>query len=144
MSLKKGMAGILGLSRTADRQNVKIHEEINLMDAINGHVKCKVHLQNYLEGRSKEQLDPMVICLDDRCVLGKWIHGPAFKHFQEHPSFYQLRAFHAQMHVIAANVIKHVLANERTAAEALMEEKYKEASRKVVKALAELNQRANA
>jgi Chemoreceptor zinc-binding domain len=144
MSLKKGMAGIFGLSRTPEQQKAKIHEEINLMDAINGHVKCKVHLQNYLEGRLKEQLDPMVICLDDRCVLGKWIHGPAFKHFHENPTFYQLRAFHAQMHVIAGNVIKHVLANERTAAEALMEEKYKEASRKVVKALAELNQRANA
>jgi hypothetical protein len=132
------------LSPDDKQQKGKVHEEINLMDAINGHVKCKVHLQNYLEGTSKEQLDPMVICLDDRCVLGKWIHGPAFKHFHEHPSFYQLRAFHAQMHVIAGNVIKHVLANERTAAMALMEEKYKEASRKVVKALAELNQRASA
>jgi len=144
MGLMNGIAGLFGLSHTEKKQKVHIHEAINFMDGINAHVKCKVHLLNHLNGSSAEPLDPAVIGRDDQCVLGKWIHGPAFRHFHMSPIFYQLRSQHAQMHHIAGNIVEHVQANNRAAAEALMEGKYKDASRKVMKALTELNQSAKA
>ena len=113
------------------------------MDEINAHIKWKVRLQNYLDGTSQEKLDPMIICRDDQCVLGKWIHGAALKHFHEDGTFHQLRADHAQFHFVAGNVVKHMQANERTEAEALMEGEYQQASRKVVVALTELHKHVN-
>jgi len=142
MSIMNGVAGFFGMS-LGTTQKAQIREELNLMDAIHAHVKWKVRLQDYLNGTSQEKLDPMVICRDDQCVLGKWIHGPALKHFHEDETFHQLRADHAQFHFVAGNVVKHVQTNERVAAEALMDGDYKHASRKVVQALTELNQHLN-
>jgi hypothetical protein len=140
MGMLDGVAGVFGLSGSDDRKKDGFQEEINFMDAINAHIKCKVHLQNFIDGKLQERLDSAVASRDDHCVLGKWIHGPAFRSFHMSPSFYQLRTQHAQMHYIAGNVIQHVHANDRAAAAVLMESTYKEASRKVVKALTELNQ----
>ena len=139
MSIMEGISGFIGSFRLADSQKNKIREEINLMDAANAHVKWKARLQDYLNGTSQEVLDPMIICRDDQCALDKWIHGDALKHFHEDPTFYQLRADHAQFHFIAGHVVRHVQANERAKAEALMDNEYKLASRKVVLALTELN-----
>lgn len=143
MSLMNGVAGFFGLSNVGVKVKEQIREEINLMDAVQAHVKWKVRLQDYLNGTSTEKLDPMIICRDDQCVLGKWIHGPALKHFHEDATFHQLRADHAQFHFIAGNVVKHVQDNERAAAEALMDGDYKQASHKVVHALTELNRHLN-
>jgi hypothetical protein len=130
------ISGWFGLTE-AKKESIK--NEINIMDAINAHVKWKVRLQDYLNGTSTETLDPMVICRDDQCVLGKWIHGPAMKHFHEHEAFHTLRADHAQFHFIAGNVVKKVQENDRGGANALMSNDYAHASRKVVQALNELN-----
>lgn len=143
MSIMGGVAGFFGLARLGAQEKEQIREEINVMDAVQAHVKWKVRLQDYLNGTSQEKLDPMVICRDDQCTLGKWIHGPALKHFHEDTTFHQLRADHAQFHFIAGTVVKHVQANERDAAEALMDGDYNRTSHKVVHALTELNQHLN-
>lgn len=143
MSIVDGVAGFLGLARASVEQKAQIREEINLMDAINAHVKWKVRLEDCLSGKSQEVLDPMVVCRDDQCVLGKWIHGAAVQHFHGDPTFHQLRSDHAEFHFIAGNVIRHVQANERDAAEALLNNDYKHASRRVVQALSELNKHVN-
>lgn len=143
MSMMDGVAGLFGMFRVGASQKVQIREEINLMDAINAHVKWKVRLQNYLNGTSEEKLDSMIICRDDQCVLGKWIHGPALKHFHNEGIFHQLRADHAQFHFVAGNVVKHVQTNDRTTAETLMDNEYQLASRKVIKALTELHKLVN-
>jgi len=92
-----------------------------------------------MDGHSEEKLDPMAVCRDDQCALGKWIHGPALRHFHEDGTFHQLRTDHAQFHLIAGNVVKHVQAHERTAAQALLDKEYQHTSHKVVYALTELN-----
>jgi len=143
MSLMRGVALFLGLSRSDESKKAQIRKEINLMDAINAHIKWKVRLQDYLSGISQENLDPMVICRDDQCVLGKWIHGPALKHLHEDATFHQLRSDHAQFHLVAGNVVRHVHANEYVKAVALMEGEYKRSSRKVVLALSKLNEQVN-
>jgi hypothetical protein len=115
-----------------------IKNEINIMDAINAHIKWKIRLERYLNGTSDENLDPNIICRDDQCVLGKWIHGPALKHFRDDDGFVALREDHAQFHVIAGKVVSNVQANDKAAADALMKGDYMVASRKVVHALTEL------
>jgi hypothetical protein len=143
MALMEGVAGLFGWARTTDSQKAQIRQELNVMDAINAHVRWKVRLQAYLNGTSTEELDPAVICRDDQCALGKWIHGPALKHFEGNETFHQLRTDHAEFHLIAGDVVNHVQANERPAAEALMDNEYKYASRRVVQALTELDQHVN-
>lgn len=130
------LSGWLGLS-AAKKEEIK--KEISIMEAIDAHVKWKVRLQNYLNGISDETLDPMVVCRDDQCALGKWIHGPALLHFHAYEEFHALRADHAEFHFVAARVIKKVHENDRAAADALMQNEYSHASRKVVHTLTELN-----
>ncbi len=130
------ITGWLGLSAS---KKEAIKSEINIMDAITAHIKWKVRLQDYLNGTSQEVLDPMVICRDDQCVLGKWIHGPATMHFHDYQEFHQLRADHAQFHFVAGNVVKKVQEHDRDGANRLMENEYAHTSRKVIQALNDLN-----
>ena len=120
-------------------KKASIRDEINIMDAINAHIQWKLRLERYLNGTSDEKLDPNVICRDDQCKLGKWIHGPALKHFQDDDGFVTLRDDHAQFHLIAGQVVTIMQENDKAAAEALLKGDYMRASRKVVHALTDLN-----
>lgn len=131
------IGGWLGLT-AAKKESIK--SEINIMDAIHAHVQWKVRLQNYLNGTSEEVLDPMAICRDDQCALGKWIHGPALTHFHDQDAFHKLRADHAQFHFIAGTVVKKVQDSDRAGATTLMEGDYAHTSHKVVLALNALHQ----
>ena len=122
-----------------ESKKASIRDEINIMDAINAHIQWKLRLERYLNGTSDEKLDPNVICRDDQCKLGKWIHGPALKHFQGDDGFVTLRDDHAQFHLIAGQVVTIMQENDKAAAEALMKSDYMRASRKVVHALTDLN-----
>lgn len=142
MGLFSGMASLFH-SHIDEGKRDKIRDEINLAEAVEAHITWKLRLQRYLDGKSEEELDPMVICRDDQCKLGQWIHGPALAHFHEFEPFHKLRADHAQFHYVAANVVKHVQGNERAAAEALFKGEYQHISHSVVMALTELNQLVN-
>jgi hypothetical protein len=120
-----------------------IRSEINISDAVAAHMKWKGRLQSYLDGTSQEQLDPMVICRDDQCVLGKWIHGPALNYFHGDEGFHKLRSDHANFHFIAGTVVKKVQENDKAAADALMRNDYAHASREVIHDLTELNKHLN-
>jgi hypothetical protein len=123
-----------------ESKQTNIQDEINIMDAIDAHVHWKIRLDRYLNGTSEEKLDPKIICRDDQCKLGKWLHGPALKYFHDDDvGFKTLRDDHAQFHVIAGNVVTNVQANNVAAAEMLMNGEYLHASRKVVRGLTKLN-----
>jgi hypothetical protein len=116
-----------------------ILSEINIPECIDAHMKWKGRLQKYLDGTSEEKLDPMIVCRDDQCVLGKWIHGPALKHFHNDDGFHKLRADHANFHFVAGTVIKKVQENDIPGSDALMQGEYARASRDVIQDLTELN-----
>ena len=116
-----------------------IRSEIDIAECIDAHMKWKGRLQSYLDGTSKEQLDPMIICRDDQCVLGKWIHGPALKHFHGDDGFHKLRSDHANFHFVAGNVVKKVQDKDLAGSDALLKNEYARASRDVVQDLTELN-----
>jgi hypothetical protein len=56
-------------------QQAEITQVVNLYDAVMAHNAWKKRLFEYLEGRSREDLQPTKICVDYLCVLGKWIHS---------------------------------------------------------------------
>lgn len=143
MGLLSGITGLLGFAKLDEGKRARIREEINLMEAIQAHVLWKVKLQDCIDGKSREKLDPMMVCRDDQCTLGKWIHGPAIKHFHGDETFHQLRSDHAQFHFVAGTVVQHVYAKEQAAAEALMKGEYQQVSHKVMVELAELNKHVN-
>lgn len=122
-----------------ESEKAKIVGSIDVMEAINAHVRWKIRLEKYLSGTSEEQLDPKIVCRDDQCVLGKWIHGVAHEHFQNDEGFKTLRTDHAQFHVVAGKVVTSVQSNDKATAEALMKNEYLQASRKVVHDLTELS-----
>jgi len=122
----------------------KIKDEINIMEAINAHILWKIRLEKYLDGTSEENLDANVICRDDQCKLGKWIHGPALHYFHEDDETLQiLRSDHAHFHVTAASIVTHVQAKQIAEAEAIMDGEYTQASRKVVRDLTLLGKHIN-
>jgi len=129
-------SSLLGLDE-ANKATIKT--DINIMDAINAHVLWKIRLEKYLNGTSEETLDPKVICRDDQCKLGKWIHGPGLKHFHNDDGFMTLRDDHAQFHLIASNVVTKVQENDTDTARELLEGEYLKTSHKVVHDLTELN-----
>lgn len=122
-----------------DKKKAAVNEEINIMDAINAHVRWKIRLEKYLHGTSEEKLDHKVVCRDDQCILGKWIHGPAEKFFQNDESLGTLRDDHAQFHKLAGQIVELVHANNKTTAESLLNNEYSEASRIVIRDLTELS-----
>lgn len=124
----------------AAEDEADINDEINIPEAITAHVNWKVRLQKYIDGKSDEKLDPMVVCRDDQCTLGQWIHGPATQKFHADEAFRTLRADHAQFHYVAANVVRYKLEGDQAGAEALLKGEYARVSHHVMKMLNELNQ----
>jgi hypothetical protein len=120
-----------------------IRNEIDITEAINAHMKWKARLQRCLDGNSEEKLDPMLVCRDDQCALGKWIHGPALNHFHGDEEFNALRSDHAQFHYVASNVVYKIQQDDHAGAMAIFNGEYVQASRKVIHTLTELNKQLN-
>jgi Chemoreceptor zinc-binding domain len=129
------VSNLLGLDES---KKTLIQNDLNIMDAINAHVLWKIRLEKYINGTSEEKLDPKVICLDNQCKLGKWVYGPAIKHFKDDESLNYLRDEHTKFHIFAGRIVENVQANDKAAAIALLEQDYKYTSRNVIFALTEL------
>lgn len=78
---------------------------MNFLDALNAHVQWKQRLKRYVEGTSEEKLDPAVICLDDQCILGKWIYGNQ-EGLSHSALFEKVRSMHATFHQSAADIVR--------------------------------------
>jgi hypothetical protein len=61
--------------------------EIDLDTAIASHENWKLRLQNVLDGKSSEILQPEIICQDKHCDLGQWLHGPGGQRLGHYPAF---------------------------------------------------------
>lgn len=130
----------LGLKKKKDiieSTNSGQRSGLNLIEAIEVHMKWKSRLQNAIDGISQETLNPAVINLDNQCEFGKWIYSPVSKIFQDHPHFEKLRQDHAEFHRIAGNIVTQVQNHSKENLEKLMEE-FNQISHKVIRDLSEL------
>jgi len=105
--------------------------------AVEAHIKWKVRLTNYVEGKSTETLDPQVIACDDRCDLGKWIYAN-LDSYQHNATFLTVRSDHAEFHKTAANIVELCHAGEQAMASDNLRGHYANISRKVIAGIVRL------
>lgn len=95
-------------------------EDLDFQKWIGAHRDWRRRLLAFLDGSSTETLDENVICCDDRCELGKWIHGNGGKFYSQVSTFDQLVTDHAAFHRSAGEVVRlFKTEDEKTARKAL-------------------------
>lgn len=85
---------------------VTVEKPFDFNSAISAHIDWKMKLSKYLE-RPDGSLDHKKVCLDNACVLGKWIYsdGQKFRHLNEN-LFDSVRESHASFHKTAGHIIE--------------------------------------
>jgi methyl-accepting chemotaxis protein len=76
-------------------------------DAESAHIKWKMRLIQYIGGQSNEDLDVETVSCDDKCDLGKWIHGPATR-YATMMEYKNLRQSHAAFHKSVGEIVHSV------------------------------------
>jgi len=81
----------------------------------------------------------MEVAKDDKCELGKWIHGDGAKHAKS-PEFQQLRSEHTRFHKAAADVVHKADSGASVSGETALggHSEFSAASTAVVKAIMSL------
>lgn len=80
-------------------------EGLDIQTAMAAHENWKLRLQAYLDGSSSEQFSPEVICFDNQCDLGQWIHGKGQANLGKFAGFTALLEHHKMFHYAASNVV---------------------------------------
>jgi len=94
---------------------------LDIQTAMIAHENWKLRLQAYLEGRSNEQFSPEVICFDNHCDLGQWIHGKGQAHLGNFSGFTSLLEHHKMFHYAASNVVALSQAGKEAEAHKMLE-----------------------
>jgi hypothetical protein len=136
MGLIAALSSMFGMSRQV---RAEVQREINFYEAVEAHLKWKIRLTDYLTGQSTEELLPQHICQDNRCVLGKWIHGSGKIRFGEIELFQQLTEEHAKFHYHASKVVEAHQAGNALLAEKVLHEDFAIQSKKTVDCLTKLH-----
>lgn len=112
---------------------------LNFKTAIDAHMKWKMRLDTYIKGSSTEQLVIDVVCRDDQCPLGKWIHDKGGEKFGYSETFFDMKAHHAHFHRCAGGVLAAAQAGDTpTALKLLNGGDYVKASERVKMLLARM------
>lgn len=99
-----------------------VDNELDVIAAIEAHIRWKIRLEAYINGTGSEALDADVVCKDDQCALGKWIYGTGGQRFGHLGQFRDLKSVHAEFHRCAAAVIRQADGGEQTAALKMLNE----------------------
>lgn len=119
---------------------VSAAQSLDINMAIAAHENWKLRLQAFLDGSSTEQFSPEVICFDDRCDLGKWIHGEGRARLGAFPGFTALMGHHKMFHYAASNVVALSNAGKEEDARKMLREQFSKFSSEVVQGLSDLQQ----
>ena len=93
----------------------------------------------YLDGKTSETFEPDVICFDNRCDLGQWIHGPGQERLGKYPGFTALVDNHKMFHYAASNVVALAQAGKTDEAHKMLEVQFAQHSAEVVRDLQHLS-----
>jgi hypothetical protein len=112
---------------------------LDFYKAIEAHQRWKVRLAAHIRGESTERLDWQVVCRDDQCALGQWLHQGARVPEAQHAMFTRLIAEHAEFHRRAGEVVQLVDDGQRERAlRQITNGDYARASHRVVASLSQL------
>lgn len=115
-----------------------VDDGLDLRAAIAAHENWKIRLEAYLAGHSSEDLRAEVICFDDRCDLGKWIHSSGKARLGTLPAFLDLVSDHKEFHYAASNVVALSKAGRSVDAGKMLNGPYSRASARVVGSLTDM------
>lgn len=114
-------SAVKSMEQLAREQGLKAEmaaAEFDFNSAIQAHIDWKMKLTNYI-AKPDGTLDSKVVCKDNNCALGKWIHGAGSEHRDSNPTvFDSLKSSHAEFHRTAGEVVE--LANAGRKKEALV------------------------
>lgn len=116
-------------------------EDLDFQKWIAAHRDWRRRLVAFIDGQSTEPLDETVICCDDRCDLGKWIHGNGKQFYEGENSFRQLRDDHAAFHRAAGDVVGKYKANDERQARRTLNGEFELRSMQVIAGLEKLERR---
>ncbi len=85
-------------------------EDLDFQKWVSAHRDWRRRLTLFIQGASQEALDEHVICHDDRCDLGRWIHSNGKRFYGDQHVFHQLVEDHAAFHVAAGEVVRQYKA----------------------------------
>jgi Chemoreceptor zinc-binding domain len=106
--------------------------DLDIKVAVSAHENWKNRLQAYLDGTSKETFDANVVCFDDRCDLGKWIHSSGKAKLGQYPGFTALMSHHKMFHFAASNVIALQSRGKTAEADVILKSQFAQFSKSVV------------
>ena len=68
------------------------------------HLRWRLLLESYLEGRPSLSEDEVLYCTD--CELGKWIYGEGLEKYGRLPAMQELVRVHSQLHHTVEDVVE--------------------------------------
>ena len=86
----------------------KLRAALNGLDipvAVSTHENLKNRLHAYQDDTISNKLNANVVCFDDRCNLGKWIHSSGKAQLGRYPGFTALVSHHKMFHFAASNIV---------------------------------------
>jgi methyl-accepting chemotaxis protein len=121
-------------SASSSRHSQESQQSFSFKEAENAHVKWKMRLVQFIGGQSHESFDETAVSCDDKCDLGKWIHGPATQH-SSLAEYKNLRISHAEFHKTVGAIVKCVHAHKTDEAKLLLGGEFAGASKKTINAI---------
>lgn len=122
----------------------KAEKPFDFDTAISAHIDWKMKLSKYLQ-KPDGSLDHNKVCLDNACMLGKWIYseGQSFSKTSPH-LFESVRLSHAEFHKTAGEIIRLINSGDKARAEKMLDSKgpYIAVSEKTITLIQQLKQEA--
>ena len=81
---------------------------LNMKQALDAHLEWTRRFESMMKGEQVEKVKYNEVACDDACMLGKWIHGYAKQAYSTLPEYKELKNAHANFHLTAGNVVKHI------------------------------------
>jgi len=106
-------------------------------DAVNAHVKWKLRLMDYINGKSTEELEVAKVSCDDKCDLGRWLYGPAEVHARL-PEYHDLKKSHASFHRSVGVIVQCVHDHHADQAKKLLGGEFFQLSNQTIRAIKSL------
>ena len=115
-----------------------VAEDLDFQKWTAAHRDWRRRLVSYIDGSSQEALDETVICLDNRCELGQWIHSNGVKFYGEEQIFQHLVDDHAKFHQAAGEVVRLYKNDDLKKAARALSGEFDMRSGRVIRGLEEL------
>lgn len=108
-SSRAGAPDLRGQSATMPGGGALVSETLTAMIAAHGVWKYRLH-EAIISGNSGFSADD--VASDDRCALGRWVHGDEGRRLHGQDQYEQVRAQHARFHRLAADILRGAVGGQ--------------------------------